>query len=166
MNGTLELLELIQTLEKIEGRKKLQKIVYVLQTQGHPFPQHFGYLHYGPYSSELASEIDALSSGDLIVQEKGDGQYQPFVYRPGRNVPNLLQEMGRSQSAKWTELAKLLNSNDANFLEALSTLLYLQRNGFQGKRLADRFNELKPNLRSLLPKVRTFADRHALLTSA
>ncbi len=166
MNGLLEILKLVQELKSVEGRKKLQKIVFILQSQGHPFPQHFGYLHYGPYSSELASEIDTLVDGNLMEQSGGGGQYNPYTYTPGKTLAKLLREVGDSQAPSWSPLAQLLNSRDANFLEALSTVLYLRQSGFDGKRLDARFAALKPALTGLLPKVKAFAQQHSLAATA
>src|SRR5262245_16788301 len=93
MQGMLQLLRLIDSLGKVEGRKKLQKIVHILKARGHDFPQHFGYLHYGPFSSEVAAEMDSLVSGKL-VKEQGEGQpFEAYVYEPRDSARKLLAEL-------------------------------------------------------------------------
>jgi hypothetical protein len=149
MDGMLELLRLFDSLGEVKGRKKLQKIVHILQSCGFDFPQRFGYLHYGPYSSAVAAEVDALVA-DHLVAEDGSGETgEPYVYKPAPAARQLLLELDSAETPRWEALAHNLNVRDANTLEAVSTLLYLQRNGFVGKGLKDRFLALKPNLRKL-----------------
>lgn len=148
MQGMLQLLRLIDSLERVEGRKKLQKIVYILKARGHNFPQHFGYLHYGPFSIEVAAEIDSLVSGALI-DEKGDGQpFEAYVYTTRDTARKLLNDLKQSISPEWKTLAKALNQKYVGDLEAMSTILYLKANGFKGDALQSRFIELKPTLKS------------------
>jgi uncharacterized protein len=149
MDGMLEVLRLISALGSVTGRKKLQKIVHILKSQGYDFPQHFGYLHYGPYSSALAAEVDALVDGKLIAQRGGGGEYDPYVYTPSEPAKQLLQDLKTTGTPRWKALAQELNTKDANYLEAMSTILYLQANGFEGKTLRERFASLKPNLKGL-----------------
>ncbi len=149
MQGMLQLLRLIDSLGKVEGRKKLQKIVHILQARGYDFPQHYGYLHYGPFSSDVAAETDALVSGQLITQ-KGEGQpMEAYVYSATNAARKLLTDLKQLTEPKWKALATDLNKKAANELEAISTILFLQRNGFEGDRLKTRFKELKPALVTL-----------------
>jgi uncharacterized protein YwgA len=152
MDGMLEVLRLINALGEVHGRKKLQKLVYILQSRGYGFPEHFGYLHYGPYSSGLAAEVDALVSSGLVSQQGGCGEYEPYVYKSGQAVQKLLRDLGKADKPPWQTLACELNTKDANSLEALSTVLYLISNGFTGKALKDRFSKLKPSLEHLYDK--------------
>jgi uncharacterized protein len=132
MQGMLQLLRLIDSLGRIEGRKKLQKIVYILKAQGHEFPQHFGYLHYGPFSSAVAAEMDSLVAGSL-VKEQGDGQqYEAYVYTPQQAASKLLADLKQTGKPTWLALATDLNQMDVSLLEAMSTILYLKANGFSG----------------------------------
>jgi hypothetical protein len=152
MQGMLQLLRLIDSLDKVEGRKKLQKIVYILKARGHDFPQHFGYLHYGPFSSEVAAEIDSLVSGDLI-DERGEGQpYKAYVYTAQDSARALLKELRQSTEPEWKDFATALNQKNVSDLEAMSTILYLQANGFTGQSLKTRFIELKPTLKGLFDR--------------
>ncbi len=145
MDGMLEVLRLIAALGEVKGRKKIQKIVHILKACGHDFPHYYGYLHYGPYSSDLASEVGILVSGGL-VNEAGGGKYDPYVYTPTEASKALLQELNVSTSPEWSGFARDLNEKDANYLEAVSTILYLQANGFRGENLRERFIALKPHL--------------------
>ena len=74
---------LIDELDRIEGRTRLQKIVHLL---GERFPNEFRQrfkLHYfGPFSRELAGEMDFLISAKLVAEDcPADGADAPG---PGR----------------------------------------------------------------------------------
>lgn len=159
MQGLLQILRLVDALGRVEGRKKLQKIVHILQAKGHDFPQKFGYLHYGPFSSEVAAEVDALVSGELVHQEGSGQPYEAYVYTPGESAKKLLNELQQTEAPDWMNLARDLNQKNVSELEAISTILYLQANGFVGEKLRIRFAELKPALRSLYEAAHAAASR-------
>ncbi|HTV49218.1 MAG TPA: hypothetical protein VMG59_12325 [Phycisphaerae bacterium] len=147
MDGMLEVLRLINALREVKGRKKLQKIVHILQSRGYNFPHYFGYLHYGPYSSSLAAEVNALVSCNLVSENGTGEEYEPFIYKPEETARVLLQDLNITGKPPWLPLARYLNAKDANYLEAMSTVLYLKSNNFTGKALKERFSKLKPNLK-------------------
>ena len=66
--------------KKIEGRTRIQKIVYILKKEdGIPFTVKYKPYFYGPYSDELAETLSNLQALDMIVEErehKGNGIYQ------------------------------------------------------------------------------------------
>lgn len=53
MHPAVPLLQLVHLLRRIEGREKLQKIVYILKVLGAPFSERFEYSSYGMYSLQL-----------------------------------------------------------------------------------------------------------------
>lgn len=147
MTSINQVARLINACEVIEGRVKLQKIVHILQEAGYPFDQEFGYLHHGPYSSELRHEIDQLVSWKLVNEASGPViEYTQYVYSPADSLPDILEEIGEDEVPEWAELAKQLNRKSSAELEAISTTLYLMRKGFKDEALSQRFAELKPHL--------------------
>jgi len=69
MEGLVQLAKLVHTCGTIEGRKKLQKLVHLLQSTGcGGFTQEFGYLHYGPYSPQLREEVEQLERLGLVKE--------------------------------------------------------------------------------------------------
>jgi uncharacterized protein YwgA len=145
MNGIMNLLQLVHVLHQVEGRKKLQKIVHILQMAGNPFSEYFGYLHYGPYSSELASEVEALVDAGLVVEKGGEAQH-PYTYTSTSEARKLLEQGGLSTEPSWGALATALNRRNAQFLEAVSTILYLRGKGIDMPLLQSKFSQLKPQL--------------------
>ena len=61
MKNFEKILALIKlTDNKIDGRTKFQKIVYILKNNGVNFEEQFKYHYFGPYSPELQLEIEEL----------------------------------------------------------------------------------------------------------
>ena len=88
----LLLLYLINKLEKVEGRKRLQKLIYILKNVYNiPFTFLFRPYYYGPYSDELSEAVDSLRSVDAIGEElversSGIYQYNYVIYDKGRSI--------------------------------------------------------------------------------
>jgi uncharacterized protein len=160
MNSTLNIARLLIACEKIEGRKKLQKIVHILQSSGfqRDFPHQFGYLHYGPYSHEVKADIDRLvdPSGPLVDEQPSVAglSFQTFVYVP---KPELQKALLSHATTPWEGLARKLNEMTPQELEAISTIRFLQRSGVAEQALLDRFKQLKPSLVELYPSALDFA---------
>ncbi len=149
MSRTVELLRLLCVCERVEGRKKLQKLVHILREAGHPFAYRYGYHFHGPFSTELKGEIDALVEEKLIIEHPGESDFGDFIqytYRPGEGASALLDSLGHRSPVAWASLAKDLNAKSAQELEAISTIIYLIRNGCTTESLLDRFGQLKPYL--------------------
>lgn len=77
------ILELLSKLGKIEGRTKLQKIVFLGQMElGLPEIFKFDKYHYGPYSWDLTETIEDLITTGYIKEEKEQrGDFITYVYR-------------------------------------------------------------------------------------
>ncbi|MPZ07028.1 MAG: hypothetical protein GEU26_11550 [Nitrososphaeraceae archaeon] len=86
------LLYLINKLEKVEGRKRLQKLIYILRNVDNiPFTFSFRPYYYGPYSDELSEAVDSLRSVDAISEELIERssriyQYNYIICDKGRNI--------------------------------------------------------------------------------
>ncbi|MFO0835134.1 MAG: hypothetical protein U0638_09200 [Phycisphaerales bacterium] len=150
MNATMNIAMLIVACKRVEGRKKLQKIVHILQCCGfgRDFPHQFGYLHYGPYSHEVKADIDGLTNpaGPLVEESEATAGlgYRTFAYSPSLGLKEALE--GSSESASWAPLARQLNQKSPQELEAVSTVLYLKRSGVADSAIKERFCQLKPAL--------------------
>lgn len=147
MKNLVAIAQLVRTCGTIEGRVKLQKIVHILQQVGHPFKEEFGYLHHGPYSSELKREINQLVNWSLVTeQEIQIKDYTQFSYSADDKLDELLADLDAHDEPEWAKLAKELNGKTSRDLEGISTIMFLRRRGFAGERLQQRFAKLKPNL--------------------
>lgn len=161
MNTTMNIARLLVVCKKIEGRKKLQKIVHILQSCGHggDFPHQFGYLHYGPYSHDVKADIDRLvqDSNGLVDETPGVAgvSFPTFVYSP---KPELEAAFSSSEPALWASLALVLNKKSPQDLEAISTIIFLRRSGVAESSLKERFYQLKPMLIEQFIAAQSFTD--------
>lgn len=148
MNNYIQVAKLIKACEKIEGRVKLQKIVHILQEMKYPFREEFGYLHHGPYSSDLKREIDRLCEWKMVDEQQVElpNDYTRYEYSPNEQLDTVLTEIGDDSVPEWSDLAGQLNKKSALELEGISTIMFLRGRGFDGERLETRFKELKPHL--------------------
>jgi len=56
--------------EGLKSRKRLQKVVYLLQCAGCPLDADYSLHYYGPYSGEVAQITDELVHAGLLVEEQ------------------------------------------------------------------------------------------------
>jgi len=128
------LLKFINEVQKIGGRKKLQKLIYILEYLGCPTKNRFNMHYYGPYSSDLALELDTLVENKYIEETKINLTYgKEYIYKiteSGQQYIQFLEEIIIDENAKkkasnWVNTFKKLNSSYKVFdLELTSTLLY------------------------------------------
>lgn len=149
MNPAVQIALLLKVLGRVAGRKKFQKLVHILQHLGYPFSERFEYSYYGMYSQELRGELDALASDDLIAEEQDTtyGGQPTFTYLPTEKLDPLLDELKLAGEVPvWAKMAKHLNRFEAQVLEGISTIFFLQKLGVSGDQLKAKFASLKPHL--------------------
>jgi len=128
---------------RVDGRKKLQKLVYLCQKAGGDLGYSFGFHYYGVYSAELAHDLRVAGRWEILDEtEIGEGSYRIALGREdlGRFVVvSGIEEHG-------LEVVRRLKDTPAAVLEVLSTILYLRETGYEGIRLDEKLNELKGHL--------------------
>lgn len=152
MNRTVELLRLFNECGRIEGRKKLQKLVHILKESGNPLDYRYSFHYHGPFSAELKDEIDFLASKEVITETAAStnfAEFRQFVYTATPLLTDLLEEFQATQAPEWSEFAKALNTKSAQELEAISTIVFLIRKGSTEAEIPDQFRSLKPHLAPL-----------------
>ena len=166
LESSLAVARLVSSLGKIEGRKRLQKIVHLLKSKGYrEFDQEFALHYYGPFSRQLASQIDYLCQIELIDEAKDEGG-DAYTYKPvrvmdkGEMVPALDTLTDEHEAPPWVREAESLNEEDTRFLEALSTVVYLHKIGREDERLQREFLRIKPNLAHEFQDVKSCATEH------
>jgi|SRR6266581_4041407 len=69
MNDTELILALIEELDTVEGRTMMQKIVFILRSEFNKFRGfRFSLHYYGPFSRDLADELDNLRLSGLLEE--------------------------------------------------------------------------------------------------
>ena len=151
MSPALRIAQLLRSLGCVDGRKKFQKLVHILQELGYPFDERFEYSYYGMYSSQLRSEIDSLVADKLISERETRDHFgnPSFTFEKSAQLDALLDEVGVGLESEWSVAAKKLNALSAQTLEGVSTILYLRRCGLDGEPLRQRLLSLKPHLKDI-----------------
>lgn len=151
---------LVAELGGVDGRTRLQKLVHLLGTR---FPREFRHrftLHYfGPFSSELAGDVDLLVSAKLVAEESpaAGGSYRYSV--TSKKARAYIEEATESKPPKWVKLAQRLNLKDKQTLEALSTVVFLRNCPRpSGDSTQQDFYRLKPHLKRKFKTAVELAD--------
>lgn len=135
------LLTLLDKAGSIQGRKMLQKVVYLAKEMGYPeLHERFDYHWYGPYSETLANEVQELRHLGALVEssEQTAHGYTTYTYSLTERAQKLLK--GKTVSDKHEALIKRLVKHNARFLELAATLHYFTKNGYS---FADAKAEIK-----------------------
>lgn len=161
MDSVFEVAEVIRRLGKVNGRVRLQKIVYLLQQMGCPFREDFEYGHYGPFSRTLANELDLLKRDGLVKEKEQQTEYGLlYAYELTNELENLLCDAPGIHGLTNTDIDStlaLLKGKDVRVLEVASSRLFLSKNGLSGEKLNQALEQWKPGLRKY------FSDGASLL---
>ncbi|MEP0824631.1 MAG: hypothetical protein HRF40_04025 [Nitrososphaera sp.] len=139
--------------EGVNGRKKLQKIVYLANNAGWNVINDYRFYLYGPYSQYLLSEVQNLNRTGLIEVEKTTGRFGTpyYLHRITDEGRALLQELKNEVAdsgliERTVNLVKELNEFSSDQLELMASLYYLrkQQPSLSDDELIHRLGELKP----------------------
>lgn len=152
------LLSLFERAGKVEGRKKLQKIIYLLKLNNIPFEMEYKYHHYGPYSAELQSEINYLVMHKLLKESSTGEMYIYEITDKGHEFLNSYRKMTADDFYIPDDLLdKLLNSS-TSLLEMASTYAFLLEMGYEEKEAEKKAVELKEHLTYCLAEAKNLAE--------
>ena len=80
------LLKFVAAVRVLVGRKKLQKIIFLMKHGGLPIEDRFFWHYYGPYSADLALQIDTLVNKKWFDERHSSGGYTYKITKEGREV--------------------------------------------------------------------------------
>lgn len=140
LNGSamkrVQLAKLIEWAGTLRTRKRMQKLIYMLQANGCPLGAGFTLHHYGPYSDDVASLTDEMTASGLLEEEE-EANYvgRAFNYRLSAKGAKWLREMEKLPDVKrslkhlerWKGIAEELNEHDVRELEVAATILAFKR---------------------------------------
>lgn len=141
-DAILAILEAVPS-RKIEGKKRLQKLVHLASLVDRNINVNFRIHHYGPFSAELANTVEYLALMGKIKEDLSPvGVYGTFksVYTlpDGAKVKSHLKEA----------CVAVLNELDAYStveLEVASTIAFFMTQHFARKDAVKKTKELKPS---------------------
>jgi uncharacterized protein YwgA len=112
----------------LQGRKRLQKVVFFLQEAGCPLDCRYTLHHFGPYSRDVADACDEIVAAGLVRETggPGDGEMQ-YTYTLPPATERLLQQTPDAQMQRFQELGKDLLNENIWPLELGSTVLFFYR---------------------------------------
>ena len=151
-----QLAKLVQWAGNLHSRKRLQKVVFLLQAKGCRLDADYTLHHYGPYSQEVAWLSDEMVQVGLLEESKEQNQVgSQFVYSLTLQAVSEMvafersaegRKLAKSLSRFETQAKELLGAN-LRHLEVASTMVYFRK---QGKSWDDsvektcKFKKLKP----------------------
>ena len=154
MNNYL-LAKLVQWAETLRTRKRMQKVVFLLQEKGCPFNADYRLHHFGPYSRDVAEATDELVQlgqlqEDRVVNPAGQQFNYSLTPEAESNLAEIESDVATVKSAnleRYEPLARKLLEKDVPVLEVASTVAYFwQREQDWEKAIEQtcRFKHLKP----------------------
>ncbi len=155
-----KLMAFFEQAKEVVGRKRLQKMIYILKKSGIDFSERYSFHFYGPYSEELSTRVEELSNLGFIQEnkekEKGYYQYRYQLTNEGISFLNQAETELPDVSAFIEEM----NEQSSRFLELVSTMLYFDN--FSKEEVEDKVLTVKSKQNFTadeLDEAWTFIDR-------
>jgi uncharacterized protein YwgA len=134
-----QLAKIVDWAGTLDTRKRMQKVVYLLQVAGCPLGTEHTLHHYGPYSQEVARLTDEMVQANILVEKAGSNLVgQQFSYQLAETArPNLadFESSSRGQAILATlvpfeEQARKLFKADLKDLEFASTIVFFRQQDY------------------------------------
>lgn len=146
------LLSIFDSVNSVYGRKKVQKMVHLLEVSGTELPFKYEYHFYGPYSAEVQEEIGFLVQQGLLDEIKHDGAYEYVITEKGRAFKATLEDDGGYHVPIDKRLLNSMTNESSQFLEMVSTYAFLIDSGYDAPAAKEKALELKPHLERFVDK--------------
>lgn len=142
------ILKSLNMVEKIDGRKKIQKIIYLINNRmSNAFSDYRFYL-YGPYSDQLFYELQNLNDDEVINEISNTQSYSYMITNKGKEFLDLLESKMSVEDIEKFEIVKRLNDYSSEDLEIMASLYYISRefNEISVDEMVEELMERKPYL--------------------
>ncbi|QEH35275.1 hypothetical protein OJF2_38230 [Aquisphaera giovannonii] len=121
----------------LETRKRMQKVIYLLQVAGCPLGASYTLHHYGPYSQDVARLTDEMVQAGLLTERTtSNGVGQQYSYSlsdaASRNLTELESSASRGPSSGLDAILsekRWLLEQDLKDLEYASTIVFFRQQG-------------------------------------
>src|SRR5258706_10557443 len=91
----------------IQGRKRLQKVVFFLQQAGCPLDCQYTLHHFGPYSRDVADTCDEMVAAGVVGRKEGKpNTARAYTHPPPPATPGLLAQQPRARPTPLSGLAR------------------------------------------------------------
>lgn len=127
MNKKAFLSALLAELGEVNGKKSLQKLVYLARAFGLETGYSFRFHYYGPYSDELASDFESLlENQEVKLIEKGSYKYK-VSDQFSENVVKK-QVLKEDEQRKIRKLISTFGNKNPSELELYATIYFIDYN--------------------------------------
>lgn len=121
-----KLIHFFQIAKEVTGRKKLQKMIYILKKANVPFEEKYEFHFYGPYSEELTLRVEELCNLGFLEEKREDkSRYFQYHYQITEAGEKFLEQLSFDMP-DIRKKVEMLQSKSSRFLELVSTLLYFE----------------------------------------
>jgi uncharacterized protein YwgA len=147
-----QLVKLVEWVGTLNSRKRLQKVVFLLQAAGCPVEADYTLHHYGPYSQEVARLSDEMVQLNLLAESSERNQVgMQYSYELTERATKEIAELEKTpkgislakQLAPFEIKAKELLNTDLWLLEVASTLVYFRQQGHDWPESVERTCKFK-----------------------
>jgi uncharacterized protein YwgA len=96
-----QLAKIVSWADLLQTRKRLQKVVFMLQAVGCPLGADFILHHYGPYSEEVSRLTDELVRLNLLKEAASENSVgQQFSYRLSEDAGEQMSQLERTERGR------------------------------------------------------------------
>ncbi|WP_080872308.1 YwgA family protein [Oceanobacillus timonensis] len=145
LDNHAKLLYFFSQAKQVTGRKKLQKMIYILQQNRVPFEEKYQFHFYGPYSEELTLRVEELCNLHFLDEEKEEkSNYHQYHYTITEDGQTFLNQFEVNMPDLQGQINHLQNCS-ARFLELVSTMLYFSY--LSKEEIIDKVHTVKAKLK-------------------
>jgi len=136
----------------LHSRKRMQKVVYLLQAAGCPLEAEYTLHQYGPYSEDVAQLTDEMVRINLLKEKAETSPFgEQYSYRLPATTRQKLDEYEQSRGSReslrrispYEKMAKKLMKAGLKDLELAATLAYFYRQVGDWSRAAEKTRQFK-----------------------
>ncbi|MDY0409526.1 YwgA family protein [Virgibacillus soli] len=121
-----KIMQFFSVVKGVTGRKKLQKMIYILQSCGLPFEEKYQFHFYGPYSEELSLRMEELCNLGFITEQKEEkSSYFQYRYEMTKDGEKFLHQFSKDMP-QLEEKANMIIEYSSRFLELVATMLFFR----------------------------------------
>lgn len=133
-----QLAKIVEWAGTLDTRKRMQKVVYLLQVAGCPLDVDYSLHHYGPYSQDVARLTDEMVQSHLLVETPVPNPVgQQYSYRVDEKARYSIIDFEATslgcvlsaQMEKFRALSRQLLDADLKDLEFASTIVFFLKQG-------------------------------------
>jgi len=147
----------VKRCREVRSRLKVHKIFYILKSLGYPVVERFEYRQYGPYSDDLATDLQSTVNADHVrermvesAEDEDEERYRRYDYSLGQGGGSYVERefsldpMLEAVTGGMANVAEELNRCTPLQLELIATLMFLQDENVRPNHIVAVLKSSKP----------------------